>query len=256
MSRLDELLSAINSFQAACNGEEDLVFAMQRLNEAFSADGLALETRLRPSIEAKELQTVGIDPDSLKGYSDYYAHINPRASVGIERHHPAISHDGLIGPNDEFERTEFYTDYLRRLKIRYFLSLRVDPNPHTYTVLAFQFEQQRGPVDQDDIRLAETALPLLSRGMARRWERIYGANVGWVKADMIRRLRLTPSEADLAIDLIRGFSVVRHADARQVTKNTAYTHFARLKDKLDCRQHGELLVRLCVLYPEFAQSLH
>ena len=109
---------------------------------------------------------------------------------------------------------------------------------------------------QEDLLLAMQKLDEVFQAddLARRWKRIYGANVDWVKADMVRRQGLTPSEADLAIDLIRGLSVVQHADARQVTKNTAYTHFAHLKDKLGCRQFGELLVRLCVLYPEFAED--
>ncbi|MEO1199272.1 MAG: hypothetical protein AAFX39_08560 [Pseudomonadota bacterium] len=89
---------------------------------------------------------------------------------------------------------------------------------------------------------------LLVRAMHRAWLRRNCADTDWVGRDLRLRFGLTPAEAALALALRSGLSVVGHARDQDVSRNTAYTHYARLKEKLGCRRQADLIGRLSGLY--------
>lgn len=55
---------------------------------------------------------------------------------------------------------------------------------------------------------------------------------------------LTDAEAGLALALIDGASLRDHAEAREVSINTVYTHYKRLKDKTGSRSQVDLMATL------------
>jgi len=55
---------------------------------------------------------------------------------------------------------------------------------------------------------------------------------------------LTPAEADLAASLCAGISPDNHAKARNLSRNTIYTHLRRIKEKTGCTRLPELIRKL------------
>ena len=55
---------------------------------------------------------------------------------------------------------------------------------------------------------------------------------------------LTPAEAELALDLLKGASAIEHAERRGVTENTVRTHMAALKSKVGVSRMTELVAVL------------
>ncbi|MEM1196865.1 MAG: hypothetical protein AAGH57_12235 [Pseudomonadota bacterium] len=257
MNKWERILAAIDDFQAlsddpvAHSDKAAIEGSLIALNRAFGADCVSLETHELSASEVIQFDAVNVDPSCIEPYKEYYSHISPRVKHGLNPAAPLISHDDLIGDRDEFERSEFHNDFNRPLGLRYFLSINLNPDPGLFSVLAFQFRAAHGPVDQELLDMAAAARPLLLRGHSLRWRHQLESDRDWVRGDLERQFALTEAETRLAIALLRGDTVIAHAADRGISRNTAYTHYAHLKHKLDCETLGEVVNSLRRRYRHF-----
>lgn len=249
MRQSTAIVGAIAKFDGVACGDVPMEEALQALMEAYDADAVTLETRLRSTHQMVAFNERGIDPASASEYAEYYGQISPRVIPGYDRQSAPVLHDDLIATPEELMKTEFYGDFLHRHGLRYFLSLTIDPDPDIFTALALQFRTARGPVDSHDIELAQALHPVLVQRFGDAWRRLNGTSDHFVAEDLGRRFGFTPSEAALALALMRGHSVVDHADHCGITRNTAYTHYAALKAKVGLGRQSALLRLLWDLYP-------
>ncbi|MEM8918696.1 MAG: hypothetical protein AAGE37_07525 [Pseudomonadota bacterium] len=257
MNKWERILAAIEDFQAlsddqaARDDQAALDSSLIALNQAFGADCVSLETHQRSVSDVVEFNAVNVDPSCFEPYIEYYSRVSPRVSHGLSSVAPLIAHDDLIGDRDEFENSEFHNDFNRPLGLRYFLSININPDPDLFSILAFQFRPQHGPVEGELLAMAAAARPLLLRGHRRRWRHKLELDSNWIRQDLQRYYGLTGAECNLALALLRGETVIAHAANRDISHNTAYTHYARLKHKLDCEKLGELVNALRMRYRKF-----
>lgn len=252
MQSTDIILKAVDAFQRGTSGKADMGVALDQMRSAVHADGACLETRARENGTLISMQTAQIDPDSLDLFAGHYGALSPRLAYGLRPDADPICHDSLIGPAAILERHPFYAEFLAQFKLRYFLSLDLDAGEDVLCILSFQFSRQHGDIDREHVRVAGAMRPLLSSSMQRLWHQQLSENMTWVLSDLRRQFHLTPAEGKLAIALAQGLSVVDHAKSQDITANTAYSHYAHLKDKMSIRRQAELVSALRARYPSQA----
>ena len=249
MQTIEHVLRAVDRFEDCASGGDDFGQALIALSDALAADCATLEVADRPSGAMKLNAHARLDPDSLDAYLDHYQAISPRVRYGLSANARPVAHDADVLSEDAMARDPFYAEFLPRYRLRYFLSIAIDPNPETFAVVAFQFAPGHGVVEPDKLRVAEAMRPLLRRAMQRFWRRDIDRDPERLSRELQRRFRLTPAEAELALSLLAGLPLAAHAERVGITRNTTYTHYARLKAKLGCHRQVELLSQLNRIQP-------
>lgn len=249
MQRIEQVIGSVDRFQDSAEHGEGFSQALVGLSDSFEADCATLELLNRRDHTQMLFAEARLDPDSVTPYLEHYQAISPRVRYGLSPKAKPVAHDFDVLSADEMERDPFYAEFLPDFGLRYFLSIAVDPAPGMFGIVSFQFRPEHGHVDQSKQRLAGAVRPLLARSMRTHWRRQLARRPDQIEADMVDRLGLTPAEARLAFALLSGRSISEHADMAGISRNTAYTHYARLKDKLGCRRQSQVLVRLHRRYP-------
>ncbi len=249
MLETERVLRAINRFQDCGGGGDEFTAALGGLSDVFEADCATLEITDRRSGELELMAEARVDPASLAEYCGHYRAISPRVAYGMNRQAKPVVHDADLLTAAELERDPFYAEFLTKYGLRYFLSIAIDPNPDIFAVIAFQFSPRHGMVSKAKLRLAAAARPLLQRGMHTYWLASTHHSPDRIVHDLRSRFGLTAAEAALALSIAAGMPIAQHAERAGVSRNTAYTHYARLKDKLGCRRQAELVALLHRFYP-------
>lgn len=245
----EQVLRALDLFQGCAAGGGDFAPALLALCDAFAAECATLEMTDRRTGRLQTFAEARLDPASTAAYTEHYWALSPRVAYGMTPSAKPVASDRDILSEAEMDRDPFYAEFLAGYGLRYFLSIAVDPHPDVFAVVALQFAPRHGFVEPDKLRLAAAARPLLGRGMREHWLRGAQGDRGRIARDMAARFGLTPAEARLALALLAGASVSEHAGQAGISRNTAYTHYARLKAKLGCRRQAALVARLHRLYP-------
>jgi DNA-binding CsgD family transcriptional regulator len=241
--------------QAALRGEREMGAALRDLSDAFDAECAAFEVFDRTARAALLFEQARVSPEAIKDYAEHYHAISPRVAYGLRPDARPILHDAHILTEEDMARDPFYAEFLARQGLRYFLSMSLDPEPGILAVVSLQFRSGRGPVEKTDVTVATALRPLLARSMRDYWRARNAQCSDWVRDDLIRAFRLTRAEARLAAALHAGIRLNDHAEQTGISLNTAYTHYARMKQKLGCRRQAEVLARLHRLHPRGPQAV-
>lgn len=249
MDRIEDVLSAVDRFQDAAQQADGFSSALSSLADSLGADCATLEMIDRNSGAAPLFAEARVDPDSVADYLNHYQAISPRVLYGLSDNAKPVAHDADVLDPDAMVRDPFYAEFLADYDLGYFLSIAVDPTADVFSVVSFQFHRRHGFVEPEKIRLSEAIRPLMQRAMRGYWRENLAAGPDPIKADMVAQLGLTPAEASLALSLLMGRTVGEHSDLVAISRNTAYTHYARLKQKLGCSKQAEVLTWLHRRYP-------
>lgn len=243
------IIKATNAFQAALRGEAETGAALKDLSDAFGAECASFEVHDRAVARPLLFEQARVCPGAITDYTEHYHALSPRVSYGLRRDARPVVHDANILTEQEMAKDPFYAEFLARQGLRYFLSMALDPDPGTLAVVSLQFRPSRGPVKEADVALATALRPLLARSMRDTWRMRNAHCPDWVCGDLIRGFQLTRAEARLAAALHAGCGLRDYAEQVDISLNTAYTHYARMKQKLGCRRQGDVVARLHRLYP-------
>jgi DNA-binding CsgD family transcriptional regulator len=107
-----------------------------------------------------------LDPTILPAYSEHYASVNVIAQ-GIERLYPndLITYSHHIISDTEFEKCEYYNDYLKPNGMYYAYGMKVDLGLEAPAFLSSVRSKTRGPFGDPEGLVFETLLPHLQRAM-------------------------------------------------------------------------------------------
>lgn len=243
----DRMLDIADRAYAAALGEAAWAPALTRLADLLGGAAVSVEAAERATGRALYLDGARLDPASAGEYVAHYHALSPRVGLAVDRPTLMIAYDRLLIDEAEMRRDPFYSDFLARQNLRYFVSARVDPAADTWGVLAVQRSPRAGHVEAAEIDRLKALRPHLARAFTLFWQRSRrGIDAGRLDR-ALARLGLTPAERALAAALAAGDSVTAHARTRGISVNTAYTHYKRLKGKLDCHRQPALIARLGAL---------
>ncbi|HXK61662.1 MAG TPA: hypothetical protein PLP42_17385 [Acidobacteriota bacterium] len=222
----ERLFSVIETiYEAAQNEEQWPVFltALSRMIRGETTALLAHDHQRRQS--AVEI-AVGVDHSYEKDYNEYYSARNPWVTRGTRFLKTGLVYVGQMAcPDEEFKRTEFYNDYLRRLNLFHSVGGTIEQSSGSSSWITSLRPYSAGPFGPTEMKILERLLPHLRRAL-----------------DLRRRLSGLQSESDYlgaALDRVPQGCIFLDHDGRVARMNRAAEELLNKGDGL-CTHHGRL----------------
>ena len=176
-----------------------------------------------------------------------FAWRNPRTGF-LQRGGQGLSFDHLFMTESEMDRHPFYADFLAPSDLRYFIAVQTSLlEGRIMGVLAIQRSGRVRGVMMENVEALGRLTSHVNRAIKLYWSRIR-RQIDPDHLDCVLASHgLTPAERRLARALACSETIRDFARRTGVTMNTAYTHYGRLKHKLDCGKQAELVARLRAL---------
>lgn len=247
MLTLDEVVRLTDDMFAAAMGEESWDRPLTDLAEMLGHDAVSMEVHDTRRGRMLHHHAVRLDPASMGKYRRDFAQDNPRVAFlrkGLTR----ISHDHLFMSETDMDGDRFYADFLAPMGLRYFLSAESDLDAAGVKgVIALQRSGRVSGADDDSLTAMAQLEPIFARALRLFWTRQEFRINPAAMLKLLRSYGLTDGESRLAQALASGDSLRTYAQQAGITMNTVYTHYARVKAKLDCRDQAALVRRLAMI---------
>lgn len=244
MSNLDDMILLADRFFAASSGEADWESVLSEFADFFAADSIVLECTDRNTGRPLLVKDARVNKDCMADYVSHYQYVSPRQALTYWQNPLTVAHDSMLINEEEMDKNPFYADFLASHGLRYFMSCHIDPASNVSAALALQRRADQGHVQDHDIALLQALRPLLQRAFSQYWSLQQAGQSGENLDIVLARFGLTPAERRLAIAVGTGERVTAYAARNGISVNTAYSHYARVKHKLDCRSQRDLVLRI------------
>jgi len=243
----DEALGVVERLYAAATGEGEWSQALVAIADALGSSAATLEIHDVASARLLSFDSVRLDPSTIPVYVKDFASQNPRSAF-LQRSGHVLSFDHLFLTEGEMDQHPFYADFLAPIDLRYFIAAQTPLlDGHVKGVLAVQRSGRVRGAAEDDIKAMEMLVSHVNRAIGLYWARMRNdIDPGHLDC-VLAQHGLTPAERRLARALACNETIRDFARRTGVTMNTVYTHYGRIKHKLDCGRQGELIARLRML---------
>jgi DNA-binding CsgD family transcriptional regulator/PAS domain-containing protein len=154
----------------------------------------------------------GVSPVASGQYIDHYAALSPRLPAILNQRAGELGWDHKFFDEETMERYPFYSVFLARLDLRYFISAVLEQTPDRAAVVSVQRTRKQGHVQGPEILLMQRLHPHFLRSY-----------------DMRRRLKIENFRSDIlenALDLLADGVALLRADGRLVYANEALRKLA------------------------------
>jgi DNA-binding CsgD family transcriptional regulator/PAS domain-containing protein len=138
-SRLPEALEATYRLLGSCGATHHIVDKKTAKHIAFCA--------------------AGISPVGSAQYLDHYAAVSPRMPAILGQRAGELGWDYKFFDEQAMERDPFYSDFLSRLDLRYFMTVMLEQTPDRLAAVSVQRTLKQGHVDSHDILLMQRLYP-------------------------------------------------------------------------------------------------
>jgi DNA-binding CsgD family transcriptional regulator len=243
----NEALVTVDRLYAAAFGETDWQVPLRYASDVLGCEAATLEIHDAETRELLHFDSARIDTANVARYAMEFSY-NPRVAFMLGFDTGRVSFDQLFISESEIDRDPFYQELLAPAGLRYFLSAQTPlTDGRKIALVAFQLSGRTRGVDE--VRLAEIRLlqPHITRALRLYWHRIRDKMDPERFDRLLAGFGLTPAERQLAVALALGEPLPAHARRTGRSMNTVYTHYRRIKVKLDCASQTELLARLHAL---------
>lgn len=240
----DTALSLLDGVYAAALGEQQWQPNLDALADFLGYSATSLELHNVQQGRLLHFETSRIDPADMSVYMRDFLQDNPRLDH-LKAAQTPITHDHMHMTEADMDRDRFYSDFLRPRDFRYYLAVETPIfDGEIKGGLAFQRSGRVSGADEEGIRLLTSMEPHLTRAIKLYWRRLRAA----IDPDFFDRqlalFALTDAERRLTRALAQGERLAEYATRTAVSMNTVYTHYRRIKEKLDCRDQAALAARL------------
>jgi DNA-binding CsgD family transcriptional regulator len=112
--------------------------------------------------------TLAIDPSRAELYEQHYHAVDPwnRHAMSSQTGRVTLTHQFM--PDADFQRSEFYQDYLRQSDIFYALGTTVERTPDHMAVFGVQCGHRKGPFSREAANMVELIAPHLRQAYLTR----------------------------------------------------------------------------------------
>lgn len=107
---------------------------------------------------------VGMDPDGIQSYEQYYSKIDARYAPALTLPSRTVLTEGMIMERKDLQKTEFYQDFLRRYDIPYIAASILHTDPE-FVAISVQGTRQHGPFDAEQLKRLQFIVPHLARAV-------------------------------------------------------------------------------------------
>jgi DNA-binding CsgD family transcriptional regulator len=157
MSYSDRVIAAISHIHAAGLDSEKWPEALSHITALIGGHGASLEFMERPSLRHSAMYSYGL-PD-VSAYMEYYAPMSPRFPHLVHQPAGAVQHDALYYDEAVMDAHPFYTEFLAKFDMRYFLGGAVAKSPHDLVAFAVQISPKQGRPSAAKIKTMAILLP-------------------------------------------------------------------------------------------------
>ena len=239
----DEALRIVDALYAAALGEAEFPVALSLISDVLDGDVTTLEFMNRRERAVVHFEAVRLDPHKTEVYLRDWGATSSRAQYMLDTRH-RIGFDQLFITEEEMDRDPYYADFLGRNGLRYFISANCPIDGDVQGLISVQRLARVRGVSDEHIRTMELLSPHINRALRLFWtRRRHEIDPGYLDR-MLAGHGLTPAERRLAAALACGETPVAYARRTSLSINTVYTHYRRIKDKLDASRQAELVTRL------------
>ncbi len=244
MISVDAALDALDDIYAAAEGAQAWDVALQKLADLLNYQQGNIEFHDVRQGGLRHMEVVNIDPADIAIYGRDFARDNPRVNH-LRGARTALSFDHLFLSEAEMDRDPFYAEFLAPRNLRYFVSSNSDVfDGNMQAVLALQRDARLREADEEGIRVMAHLRPHLNRALKMTWSRLKSELSADRFGVALQSFGLTAAETRLATALAHGDGLRDYAARKGLSINTVYTHYARVKAKLDCADQASLARRL------------
>jgi DNA-binding CsgD family transcriptional regulator len=243
----DDALAIVDSLYASALGEAAWTRALERLADGASSAGATLQLHDMNSGRLLGFDSARLDPAGVERYRRDYVWRSPRVEF-LKRSKATVAFDHLFITEEEMDRDAFYQEFLAPIDLRYFTAVQTPAFDGRVlgTIVVLRGGRVRG-YSRENVEAMRLLQPHITRALRLYWHRIRDK----VDPEYFDRLMagfgLTLAERRLAVALMLGEALPAHARRTRRSMNTVYTHYRRIKAKLDCATQAELLARLHAL---------
>lgn len=157
---LDDLVDISFSFNEAVLDQTMWEPSLERMATAFGGSFATFEWIDKSS--GRHIQHFDNSELEIKDeYLNYYMPLNPRIAFGNRRNSPHILHDNIFMAEQEMDRHEFYSDFLRSFDLRYFLAFKAYETKDEVALFTIQKGAQTGSANEDELRAMKQLAPSL-----------------------------------------------------------------------------------------------
>lgn len=243
----DGALTIIDGLYAAALGEAEWKPALAKLADGLAGSATTLEIHDVASRTMLAFESVRLDPALASAYAEYYVQISPRVKF-LRRSTSVITFDHMYISEQEMDRDPFYAELLTPQALRYFIAAQTPVmDGAVKAVIAVQRSGRMRGADMAQIRAMRLLAPHVVRALKLYWARIHlQIDSDYLDRNLARH-GLTQSERRLAAAIAVGDALSDYAKRNGLSINTVYTHYRRLKEKMNAANQAALVAQLCLL---------
>jgi DNA-binding CsgD family transcriptional regulator/PAS domain-containing protein len=209
MASGDLYVQAVESIYACGSGEglvSDALSATSRLLGATSATYEVIDK----TTGLQWFSSAGIPSAAGKQYSDHFAALNPRVKPVLNQRAGEVCWDYKLMDEEAMRRDAFYSEFLPRMGLRYFISAVLEQTQDRIAVVSVQRSRRKGHAEQREIELMHRLCPHFQRAYTMR--KLLGVNA--------------PSLFEGALDLLADGVALLRRDGRVLHANDAMRSIA------------------------------
>lgn len=133
--------------------------ALGRMTNLFGSVGTTFETVDRNAARISDFWSHGIPKGSELTYAEHYMAISPRMKLSNWHRPGDVGYDSMVIDEAGMRADAYYSDFLARVDMRYFISITVVQNAAELACLAVQRSPREGHAERDEIRRMAMLVP-------------------------------------------------------------------------------------------------
>jgi DNA-binding CsgD family transcriptional regulator len=222
MAALDQLLSTIKSVHSAAIGDTPWQQALAAVANVADGNAASIAVCDQQSLQHLEMYSHGLPGGDEIVFREDFAELNIRLPFIAQQKLNELSWDHMILDEAAMGHTPFYTEFLPRFDIRYFVAGVMLKNATEFAFVCVHRSPRMGHVQKQGIALMRTLLPHMRQAF-----------------DVTRRLRdAVPTSHDIecALDTLHDGAALVKADGTIAFANAAFAAIARRNDGIAVRK--------------------
>jgi DNA-binding CsgD family transcriptional regulator/PAS domain-containing protein len=212
MSTNDLFVHTVEAIYASGLDDSCLPEALEATGRLLGGCGATHEIVDKKTTQHVAYCATGLPPAGSAQYVERYAALSPRLPAILRQRTGDLGWDHKFFDEKAMERDPFYSVFLARLDLRYFITAVLEQSPDRLAVVSVQRTPKQGHVDSREILLMQRLFPHFHRSY-----------------DMRARLKVDNSRNDIlenALDLLADGVALLRADGRLVYANEALRKLA------------------------------
>jgi PAS domain-containing protein len=164
----DLYVQAVEAIYASGIESELIPEALAATSRLLGASGATLEVIDKATRRSVEFYSAGLPPIARTQYFEQFAALNPRIPPILSQRPGEVSWDYKLLDESAMTRDAFYSEFLPKSDLRYFISAVLEQTPEKIAAVSVQRSRRQGHAGDRDIKLMQRLCPHFQRAYHMR----------------------------------------------------------------------------------------